>query len=88
MDFRGAETEAALPHLGVSIADVEQLEGVLVLGSDLRHEMPLLAHRVRKAVVKHGAQVAFVNPRRFEYMFPVAAYVATATDLVGELPPW
>jgi NADH-quinone oxidoreductase subunit G len=84
LDFRGADGEAAFPHLGLSIADVEQLEGVLVLGSDLRHEMPLLAHRIRKAVVKHGAKVAFVNPRRFDYMFPVAAY-STAPDLVGEL---
>jgi NADH-quinone oxidoreductase subunit G len=57
---------------------------VLVIGSNLRHEMPLLAHRIRKAAVK-GAKVAFLNPRRFEYMFPVAAYAVAETDLVGEL---
>ena len=84
LDFRGAESEAAFPHLGLSIADVEQLQGALVIGADLRHEMPLLAHRLRKAAVKTGAKVAFLNPRRFEYMFPVAAY-RTAPDLVGEL---
>ncbi len=44
------------------------------IGSNLRHEMPLLAHRIRKAAVKGAAKVAFLNPRRFEYMFPVAAY--------------
>ena len=84
LDFRGAEAEGVFPHLGLSIADVEQLQGVLVVGCDLRHEMPLLAHRIRKAVVKHGAKVAFLNPRRFDYMFPVAEYL-TATDLVNEL---
>jgi NADH-quinone oxidoreductase subunit G len=84
LDFRGADGEAAFPHLGMTIADVEALEGALVIGSDLRHEMPLLAHRLRKAAVKTGAKVAFLNPRRFEYMFPVAAYLA-APDLVGEL---
>jgi len=32
-----------------------------------------------------GAKVAFLNPRRFDYMFPVAAYALAETDLVGEL---
>ena len=84
LDFRAQENEAAYPHLGLKIADVEQLEGVLIVGSDLRHEMPLLAHRIRKAATKGGAQVAFLNPRRFDYMFPVAGYLA-ATDMVAEL---
>jgi NADH-quinone oxidoreductase subunit G len=84
LDFRAQENEAAYPHLGLKIADVEHLEGVLIVGSDLRHEMPMLAHRIRKAATKGGAHVAFLNPRRFEYMFPVAGYVA-ATDMVAEL---
>jgi NADH-quinone oxidoreductase subunit G len=84
LDFRGQEREAAFPHLGLKVADVERLDGALIVGSDVRHEMPLLAHRLRKAAVKNGAKVAFVNPRAFEYMFPVASYLA-ATDLIGEL---
>jgi NADH-quinone oxidoreductase subunit G len=83
LDFRAQESEPAFPHLGLTIADVEALEGALIVGSDLRHEMPLLAHRLRKAAVRGGAKVAFLNPRRFEYMFPVAAY--SSADLVGEL---
>jgi NADH-quinone oxidoreductase subunit G len=86
LDFRAQENEPAFPHLGLKIADVERLDGVLVIGSNLRHEMPLLAHRIRKAAVRNaGAKVAFLNPRRFDYMFPVAAYVVAETDLVGEL---
>jgi NADH-quinone oxidoreductase subunit G len=84
LDFRAQENEAAYPHLGLKVAEVERLEGVLIVGSDLRHEMPMLAHRIRKAAIKGGAQVAFLNPRRFEYMFPVAGYV-TATDMLAEL---
>ena len=75
LDFRDQENDAVFPHLGLKIADVDHLEGVLVIGSNLRHEMPMLAHRIRKAAVK-GAKVAFLNPRRFDYMFPVAAYVS------------
>jgi NADH-quinone oxidoreductase subunit G len=86
MDFRGQESDAGFPNLGLKIADVERLEGVLVIGSNLRHEMPMLAHRLRKAAVRSGgAKVAFLNPRRFDYMFPVAAYALADADLVGEL---
>ena len=84
LDFREQERDAVFPHLGLKIGDIDHLEGVLLIGSNLRHEMPLLAHRIRKAAVK-GAKVAFLNPRRFDYMFPVAAYALAETDLVGEL---
>jgi NADH-quinone oxidoreductase subunit G len=86
LDFRAQGSDAAFPNLGLKIADVERLDGVLVIGSNLRHEMPLLAHRIRKAAVRNaGAKVAFLNPRRFDYMFPVAAYAIAETDLAGEL---
>jgi NADH-quinone oxidoreductase subunit G len=86
LDFRGQDGDAAFPGLGLKIADVEKLDGILVIGSNLRHEMPMLAHRIRKAAVRNGgAKVAFLNPRRFDYMFPVAAYAVAETDLVAEL---
>jgi NADH-quinone oxidoreductase subunit G len=86
LDFRAEVSDPAFPHLGLKIADIERLDGVLVIGSNLRHEMPMLAHRLRKAAVRNaGAKVAFLNPRRFDYMFPVAAYALAETDLVGEL---
>jgi NADH-quinone oxidoreductase subunit G len=83
LDTREAGEEGAYPSLGMKIADVEALAGLLVVGSNLRHEMPLLAHRIRKAALR-GAPVAFLNPRRFEYLFPLAGY-AVAEDLVGGL---
>jgi NADH-quinone oxidoreductase subunit G len=84
LDFRAQDTEGAYPNLGMPIADIDKLEGVLIVGSNLRHEMPMLAHRIRKAAIK-GAKVAFLNPRVFEYMFPVAAYGLAERDLVGNL---
>ena len=83
LDCRTEVTESAYPNLGLTIAEVEKLEGVLIVGSNLRHEVPLLAHRIRKAAVK-GGKVAFLNPRRFEYLFPVAAYSLAQTDMVAE----
>jgi len=85
MDFRAQESEGAYPSLGLAIADVEKLEGMLIVGSNLRHEMPMLAHRIRKAAVNGAAKVAFLNPRVYDYMFPVAAYGLAENDLVAEL---
>src|SRR6202789_304053 len=87
LDFRAQDHDAAFPRLGLKIADVERLDGVLIVGSNLRHEMPLLAHRIRKAAVRSGSggEDAFLNPRRFDYMFPIAAYSLAEPDLAGEL---
>ena len=75
-DFRDAAGDPLAPSLGLPIADVDRLESLLVIGSHLRHELPLLAHRVRKAALK-GAKVSFINPRRFDYLFPVSQYVVS-----------
>jgi NADH-quinone oxidoreductase subunit G len=60
-----------MPSLGGSIAEVDSLQALLVVGSNLRRELPVLAHRVRKAATA-GAKVWFLNPASFEYLFPVA----------------
>jgi NADH-quinone oxidoreductase subunit G len=85
LDFRSQESEGPYPNFGLRIADVEKLDGLLVIGSNLRCEVPLLAHRIRQAAVKAGAKVAFLNPRKFEYLFPVAAHSVAQSDMVGEL---
>ena len=64
------------PALGLPIADIDQLDALLVVGSNLRHEVPILAHRVRKAALR-GARISFINPARFDYLFPVAQYRAS-----------
>jgi NADH-quinone oxidoreductase subunit G len=71
-DFRDQVADPAFPSLGMRIADVQQLDSLLVIGSHLRHEVPILAHRVRKAA-RTGAKVALLNPAHFPYLFPVAA---------------
>src|SRR5205823_552695 len=59
-------------------------QGILVVGSNLRMEVPIVAHRVRKAARK-GASVAFVNPAEYEYHFNTAAYVTAGDALVENL---
>jgi NADH-quinone oxidoreductase subunit G len=76
-DFRDQAADPLYPNLGMRIADVDALQGLLVVGSNLRREAPILAHRVRKAA-RRGAKVALLNPAVFNYYFPVAAYVESA----------
>jgi NADH-quinone oxidoreductase subunit G len=76
-DFRDQDADPLYPNLGMRIADIDSLQGLLLVGANLRREAPILAHRVRKAA-RRGARVALVNPAVFSYHFPVAAYVESA----------
>ena len=71
-DFRDQTSDPAFPNLGMRIGEVGSLNSLLVVGANLRREVPILAHRVRQAA-RSGAKVALVNPQRFPYLFPVAA---------------
>lgn len=84
-DDRDQSADPSYPNLGMTIAAVERLDALLVIGCNLRREVPILAHRARKAA-QRGAKIAFLNPARFEYHFPVAAYLeAPPANQVGEL---
>jgi len=71
------------PALKHSFDDVEKLESTLLVGSYLRHEIPLLNHRLRKSKIL-GSDVATVNPERFEFNYEIDHEVI-ANDLVVEL---
>jgi NADH-quinone oxidoreductase subunit G len=51
-DFSVDDRRAGVPWLGMKIAEVPQLDHVLVVGSTLRKDHPLLAHRLRQAIKK------------------------------------
>ncbi len=84
-DFRDQEADPLYPSLGLRIADIDSLQGLLLVGCNLRREAPILAHRVRKAA-RRGAKVALLNPAVFNYYFPIAAYLQSApTAQVSDL---
>ncbi len=70
-DFRNQEQAPAFPSLGLPIEALERVDAALLVGSNVRHEQPIAAHRLRKAALA-GAKVLFVNPLDFEFHFPVA----------------
>jgi NADH-quinone oxidoreductase subunit G len=81
-DFRDQASDARAPLLGCSLAELDTRQGILVVGSNLRMEVPIVAHRVRKAARK-GASVAFVNTAEYEYHFKPAAYLTAAPEALA-----
>ena len=68
LDF--ADNAVAQPF-ALPVAEVAQVKAALLVGSDLRHEMPLLNHRLHQAV-KKGAKVYTVNPAHFDFNYKLA----------------
>lgn len=70
-DFRFDKSESGVPWLGTSIADISSLDAVLVVGSTLRKDHPLIAQRMRQAV-KKGMQLNLINPIGDDLLMHVA----------------
>ncbi len=62
---------AVASRFGLPVAEVSQVRAALLVGSDLRREMPLLNHRLHQAT-KQGARVYAVNPAAFEFNYKLA----------------
>lgn len=60
-DFSADGKQDGVSYLGSSINEFVANKAILVVGSVLREEQPLLASRLRQAVTKHGAQLNLIN---------------------------
>jgi len=74
-DTSDQDSDPVFESLGTDIAAIEKQDAILVVGSNIRSEAPILAHRIRKAAV-NGAKVSFANAKEYEYFFDVADYVS------------
>ncbi len=63
---------ATAQAFAIPVAEIEKADAIVILGSHLRHEVPLLHARVRKAV-SLGAKVHVVNPVDFDFAFGIAS---------------
>ncbi|AJC50274.1 NADH-quinone oxidoreductase subunit NuoG [Coxiella endosymbiont of Amblyomma americanum] len=69
-DFRDQDKFSTFPSLGISIAEIEKLDAVLLIGSNIRFEQPLISHRINKACHKR-IKVLAINPMDFPFIFSV-----------------
>jgi len=84
VDFSSDKVGFNTPLLTQEIADVESIDVAFIVGSYLRKELPILNHRIRKAVVSNGATVIVVNPEALEFNFKVN-HVNSEDGMVAEL---
>ena len=70
-DFSADGKLGGVPWLGMHIADVGALDRVLVIGSALRKDHPLLAHRIRQGT-KQGLELSIISPLDDELLMRVA----------------
>ncbi|WP_242106971.1 NADH-quinone oxidoreductase subunit NuoG [Luteimonas aquatica] len=76
LDHRIAQRDlsdaAVAEAFAAPVAEIEKADVVVIVGSQLRHELPLLHQRLRKAW-RRGAKLHVVNPVDFEFAFDLAS---------------
>jgi NADH-quinone oxidoreductase subunit G len=73
------------PHFGINIADIEQQKAILLVGTEIMRELPLLGLRLRKASLA-GAEIDAINPADFAFNFPLTDNIIYQGDAaVAEL---
>lgn len=76
-DANFARATAGAAWLGMSINDLDSVDGVVVIGSNLRKDHPLMAQRLRQ-VAKKGARITLIDSYGEDPLFPVAARLTVA----------
>ena len=80
-DVKGA---ASAPWLGMPISKLSELDRVLVIGSFLRKDLPLIAARLRTAA-KRGLQVSRIDAGGDDWLIPNTGIVATPSAWINVL---
>jgi NADH-quinone oxidoreductase subunit G len=81
-DFSADGKLGGVPWLGMTVAELGELDRVLVIGAFLRKDHPLLAQRLRQAA-KRGTQINLLHSADDDLLMPVANKVIVAPS---ELP--
>ncbi|MFI4937297.1 MAG: NADH-quinone oxidoreductase subunit NuoG [Candidatus Berkiellales bacterium] len=67
-DYRHQSFLGSFPQLGIPLSELETQNAIVVIGSDVRKEQPLISHRLRKASL-HGAKVIAINAWKVDFNF-------------------
>jgi len=83
-DFSADGKQVGAPWLGMAISDINKADRLLIVGSFLRKDHPLLAARIRQAV-KKGAQANIVHSVDDDLLMKVAHKAIVAPDAMVSL---
>ena len=84
-DFSFSNEDPVYPWLGQDIQNLEKNDAVLLIGSNIRKDQPIAAHRFRKAC-HNGMKMMHLNAVDYEFYMPIAEKVVVSpTAYVREL---
>lgn len=83
-DFSDQAALPKHPHLGLPITAINSAQAVLLVGSNIRHEQPILGARVRAAANKNQAAVMAINPIDYDFRFSLRHKEIVAPQRLAE----
>jgi NADH-quinone oxidoreductase subunit G len=84
-DFSADGKREGIPSLGMAISELGALDRVLVVGSFLRKDHPLIAHRLRQAA-KRGARIYKLHSADDDWLMPLAGKkIVAPSELLSEI---
>ncbi|HSW68677.1 MAG TPA: NADH-quinone oxidoreductase subunit NuoG [Gammaproteobacteria bacterium] len=76
-DFSDQNTMPLFPGMKGSIADIAESDVIVLIGSNIQKEQPVLSLRVRQAA-RQGARVIAMNMMDYDFNFPISLKKITA----------
>jgi NADH-quinone oxidoreductase subunit G len=84
-DFSGDGKRKGIPWLGMPVADLAKLDRVLIVGSFLRKDHPLIAHRLRQAA-KRGLQIHVLHSVDDDWLMRIASKkIVPPSEILGSI---
>jgi NADH-quinone oxidoreductase subunit G len=85
-DFNDQESMGLFPWLGMTIPEIEKQDAILLIGSNVRKEQPMINHRIRNAVISNNAKVMCVNPFEIDFNYDVESQSTNnPTEMIASL---
>ena len=82
IDFTDQDKMPAYPCMDQSIAELENINAGLLVGSFTRKDQPIIAHRLRKAS-QLGAKISVINSVDYDFNFELSENIVTHPDDVA-----
>ena len=83
IDFSGDSLDPIFPNFDIKPHQIENMKSILIIGSDLRKETPIISHWVKKAA-DQGASINFINQEYGEYYFPIENFILSDQEVIAE----
>nr|XP_061797986.1 NADH-ubiquinone oxidoreductase 75 kDa subunit-like [Nerophis lumbriciformis] len=84
-DFTDQASAPLRPQFELPIGQLDMADSVLLVGSNIRHDQPILGLKVRQAQLK-GASVFAVNPVDYDFHFELTAKaIVSPAGMIAEL---